>query len=76
MSKQNRPGEKRILPGGCCRNVDESADGRVVGLAGADADAFLQVQDEDLPVPDVPRAPALDEGVDGGFETVDEAVKV
>src|SRR6185503_6565873 len=38
------------------------------GLAGADADGFLDIEDEYLAVADASRARSLLDGVDGGFE--------
>src|SRR5260370_24605203 len=40
------------------------------GFAGADADAFIEGDDEDFPVTDFTGACALDDGVDGRLDEV------
>jgi hypothetical protein len=50
--------------------VHKSADRFVACLAGADADGLRKVEHENLPVADVARARALDDGVDGSLDEI------
>src|SRR5438067_4181466 len=45
-------------------------DGVRAGLAGADADGFLDIEDENLAVADAARARSLLDGLDRGFQPV------